>query len=243
MNILITGATSGIGLATALAFAKEGHHILLSYLREGQEYQEACDKLVQSTGGFTPLQIDLHDLESIAAAKVFLETNNINVDVLVNNGGVYDEHEFLESTPEIWDKVMNTNLRGTYFLTQAIADLMVKRGSGAIVNVASVAGVYPRRNHLEYAISKAGIIHMTKCLAQTLAPIRINAVAPSYTWSKFMNFMEDKEKVAQKMQEIPLGRFNTPEDVAESILFLASDKAKNITGEVLVMDGGRGGRI
>lgn len=243
MNILITGATSGIGLATALAFARDGHHIILSYRREGEEYKDACQKLEGCAGGYTPLQTDIHDLESIAAAKVFWQTNNISVDVLVNNAGVYDEHEFLESTPEIWDKVINTNLRGTFFMTQTIASLMMERQQGVIINVASVAGVYPRKNHLEYAISKAGIIHMTKCLAQTLAPIRVNAVAPSYTWSKFMSFMEDKEKVAEKMEQIPLGRFNTPEDVAETILFLASDKAKNITGEVVVLDGGRGGRI
>jgi len=189
------------------------------------------------------MHIDIADLESISELENNLGKTSTPIDVLVNCAGVYDEHEFLDSTPEIWDHVIGTNLRGTYFMTQVIARQMVSAGHGAIVNVASVAGIYPRKNHLEYDISKAGIIHMTKCLAQTLAPIRVNAVAPSYTWSKFMDFMEDKEKVAQKIAQIPLGRFNDPEDVAESIFFLASSKARNITGEVLILDGGRGARL
>lgn len=243
MNILITGATSGIGLATAIAFAQEGHHILLGHRFADAEFKTACGALDKYAGGYMPLTVDIEDLESITSAKHRLEKQKTRVDVLVNCAGVFDNHDFIDSSSEIWDKIMNTNLRGTYFMTQAIAAIMIAQESGCIINVASVAGIHPRKDHLEYAISKAGIIHMTRCLAQTLAPLRVNAVAPSYTWSKFMSFMQDKEKVAKKMATIPLGRFNEPEDVANSIVFLASEKARNITGEVLVLDGGRGGRM
>lgn len=242
MNIFITGATSGIGFATAKAFAKEGHHIFLGYYRDSEETTQAISE-IKALSQVTPVHIDISDLKKISQIKYYFKEHNIQIDVLVNNAGVYDEHEFFESTPEIWSKVIDTNLRGTYFMTQAIASQMVENKTGVVINVASVAGVYPRRNHLEYAISKAGIIHMTKCLAQALAPIRVNAVAPSYTWSKFMSFMDDKEKVEEKVSQIPLGRFNEPEDVAHTIVFLASEKARNITGEVVVLDGGRGGRI
>lgn len=243
MNILITGATSGIGLATALAFAKEGHHILLGHRYKDAEFQTACDALQDFAGGYTPVLVDIADLESITTMQHHLVKEKLRVDVLVNCAGVFEDTGFMESTPALWDKIINTNLRGTYFMTQAVAALMLKQKSGVIINVSSVAGVYPRKDHLEYAISKAGIIHMTRCLAQALAPLRVNAVAPSYTWSKFLSFMRDKKKVARKMESIPLGRFNEAEDVAESILFLASEKARNITGEVLVIDGGRAGRI
>lgn len=243
MNVFITGATSGIGLATAIAFGREGHHVYMGYLHQDDSYDAALKQLQECAGGCTPVHLDIHDLEAISKLKQEVDKDKYSVDILVNNAGVYDEHEFLDSTPEIWDYVINTNLRGTFFVTQAFANMMQKRGNGSIVNVASVAGVYPRKNHLEYAISKAGIIHMTKCLSQTLAPVRVNAVAPSYTWSKLMSFMDDAQKVAEKTKQIPLGRFNDPEDVASAITFLASEQARNITGEVLIIDGGRMGRI
>jgi 3-oxoacyl-[acyl-carrier protein] reductase len=121
---------------------------------------------------------------------------------------------------------------------------MLKQKDAQIINISSVAGIYPRKSNFEYALTKASIIHFTKCLALLLSPkVRVNCIAPSYTWSNFMSFMKDRKKVAEKMKLVPFGRFNDPEDIAEAALYLASPGARNVTGQVLIIDGGRGSAI
>ncbi len=244
-NVLITGASRGIGRAIALLFASEGANIAVHcHVRDKEEndlMDEIRKKYQRKTACFEA------DVSKVAELKKMVESVKKtfgSIDILVNNAGLYPENPFFESTEEIWDKIMGINLKGTYFCSQFVSKIMLKQKSGNIINMASVAGLYPRKGSFEYAISKAGIIHFSKSLALILAPhIRVNVIAPSYTWTSFMSFMKNPKLVKKKMKLIPLRRFNDPEDVAYAALFLASDDSKNITGQVLVLDGGRGANI
>ena len=244
-NILITGASRGIGMAIALLFAKEGANIAIHCRRHDKEEDDLVKEIQKKYGcKVACFEADLTNLSEIK--KMVSQTKKVfgSIDILVNNAGYYPETPFLDETQKDWDKVINTNLRSAYFCSQYVAKIMLKQNSGNIINMVSVAGVYPRKNKFLYAVSKAGLIHFSKSLALTLAPhIRVNAIAPSYTWTKLMTFMNDPKIVKKKKKIIPLGKFNQPEDVANAALFFACEDSKKITGQVLVIDGGRGGNI
>jgi 3-oxoacyl-[acyl-carrier protein] reductase len=243
--VLITGASRGIGRAIALLFASEGADVAIhchSFKEDEKSLLTEIKTKYKHRAEVFPA--DVTDLSAIKKMVDGVVKKFGRIDVLINNAGFYPENSFFESTIETWEKTMNTNLRSTYFCSQDVSKIMLKQKTGNIINMVSVAGLFPRKSNFEYAISKAGMIHFTKSLALILAPhIRVNAIAPSYTWTSFMSFMKDKKKVAEKMKLIPLRRFNDADDVAKSALFLACEDSKNVTGQVLVIDGGRGANI
>jgi 3-oxoacyl-[acyl-carrier protein] reductase len=243
--VLVTGGSRGIGRSIALLFASEGAKIAIHCKVHDKEEDELMREIRRKHGVAT--ECFAADVGSVAAIRKMVAAAQKKfgrIDILVNNAGIYPENSFFESTEDIWNNVMDINLKSAYFCSQLVAKIMLKQRSGNIINIASVAGLYPRAASLEYAISKAGMIHFSKSLALTLAPhVRVNAIAPSYTWSGFMPFMKDKKKVKEKLKLIPLGRFNEPEDVANAALFLASDDSRNMTGQVMVIDGGRGAGV
>lgn len=242
---LITGASRGIGRAIALLFAKEGSDIALHCHVHDKEENDLMDEIKKKY----KRKVIIFEADMTKVTEIKKMVNEVQktfgkIDILVNNSGHYPENSFWQSTEAIWDNIMNTNLKSTYFCSQFVAKIMLKQKSGNIINMASVAGIYPRKSSFEYAISKAGMIHFSKSLALIVAPhIRVNVVAPSYTWTDFMSFMKKPKIVKQKMKLIPLKQFNESEDVAEATLFLASEKSKNITGQVLILDGGRGANV
>lgn len=243
--VLITGGSRGIGRATARLFAAEGANIALHCHIHDKEEDDLMEEIRQKYGRVIEcFEADVIKVPQIKKMVAAVQRKFGKIDILVNNAGFYPENSFFDSTEKIWEKVMNTNLRSTYFCSQFVSKIMLEQKAGNIINIASIAGVHPRKSSFEYAISKAGIIHFSKSLALILSPnIRVNAIAPSYTWSNFMSFMKDPKKVKEKMKLIPLKRFNDPEDVANAALFLATDESRNITGQVIVIDGGRGANV
>ncbi|KKP40213.1 MAG: 3-oxoacyl-(acyl-carrier-protein) reductase, 3-oxoacyl-[acyl-carrier protein] reductase [Candidatus Peregrinibacteria bacterium GW2011_GWF2_33_10] len=243
--VLITGASRGIGRAIALLFAKEGANIAIHcHIHDKEEDNLAMEIKKTYKRKVAIFEADMTKVSDIKKLVENVKKTFGTIDILINNSGHYPENSFWQSTEKIWNNIMDTNLKSAYFCSQFVAKIMLKQKNGNIINMASIAGVYPRKSNLEYAISKAGMIHFSKSLALILAPhIRVNALAPSYTWTSFMSFMKDPKKVKEKMKLIPLHKFNDPEDVAKTALFLASDDSKNITGQVIVLDGGRGANI
>lgn len=243
-KVLITGGTSGIGKAIAEKFLAEGATVIItSHHATEEKKQDLMKELQMISSSISILPVNISSVASIKQLFHEVKKQFTTIDILINCAGAYTKNTFLETTEEIWDTILDVDLKGTFFCTRFAVDIMEKTSENSIINIASIAGCYPRKTHVEYAVAKAGVIHLSKCLAQTLSPIRVNCLAPSYTKTDFMPEMQDTKWVEEKKQMIPLGDFNTPDDVADAVLFFASEKARMITGEVLIIDGGRGAQI
>jgi len=238
---LITGGSRGIGRAIALLFAREGADIAITYLKSEQQAQEVVREVKNLGRKAIAVKSDSSQYDPLQS--MFDETIKAfgKVDILVNNVGIYDRTIFFESTEADWDRTMNTNLKSAYFCSQIAAKHMKENGGGNIINISSNAGIKPNvHKGIEYGISKCAIIYLTQALALTLASenIRVNCIAPGYTDTDMAKYKNDLELKKQVEQGIPSERTNQPEEIAQAALFLASDSAKNITGQVIVIDGG-----
>ncbi|MGB8002952.1 MAG: 3-oxoacyl-[acyl-carrier-protein] reductase [Gaiellaceae bacterium] len=229
---LVTGGSRGIGRAIALELARAGAEVTLSY-RSGKEEAEQ----VASEAGGRAVAADVSDAEQ---AKALVEAAG-ELDILVNNAGVTRDGLLARMSDEDWRVVIETNLSGTFHTCRAAARGMMKRRSGAIVNVSSIVGVHGNPGQTNYSASKAGIIGFTKALARELGNrgVRANVVAPGYVDTRLTQVIADEMKELM-LGNTPLGRFGQPEDVAGAVRFLCSDAASFITGEVLLVDGGLG---
>jgi 3-oxoacyl-[acyl-carrier protein] reductase len=229
---LVTGGSRGIGRAIALELARAGADVTLSY-RSGKEEAEQ----VASEAGGRAVAADVSDAEQ---AKALVEAAG-ELDILVNNAGVTRDGLLARMSDEDWRVVIETNLSGTFHTCRAAARGMMKRRSGAIVNVSSIVGVHGNPGQTNYSASKAGIIGFTKALARELGNrgVRANVVAPGYVDTRLTQVIADEMKELM-LGNTPLGRFGQPEDVAGAVRFLCSDAASFITGEVLLVDGGLG---
>lgn len=223
---LVTGGTGAIGEAIVRMFSANGYFVYIHY----HSNQAKADDLVKELGNAQSVGFDIASGESVRAAL-----EGISVDVLVNNAGKTKDKLFFWLEDSDWDDVIQTNLTGTYYVTKALLPAMQKQKSGAIVNVASVAGVVGNIGQANYAASKGGMIAMTKSLALEIAryKIRANCVVPGFIHSEMTAGFNEKdfEKI------IPMKRFGNPEEVAEVIFFLA-DKASYMTAEVVNISGG-----
>lgn len=242
--VVITGAGSGIGKETALLFAKEGAIVIVADIN-----QEAGEKTVQDIkklNGQTPHSADAISYrldctvrgQTSDLVKTVLEKFG-RIDVLINNAGITQDARITKMTEKQWDSVMNVNLKGVFNCIQAVVDAMIAQHYGVIVNAASIVGIFGNFGQTNYAASKGGLIAMTKSLAKELGKegIRVNAVAPGF----ILTPMTEKvpEKVLEMMKEkSALRMLGEPLDVANAYLYLASDDAKFITGEVLEINGG-----
>jgi 3-oxoacyl-[acyl-carrier protein] reductase len=229
---LVTGGSRGIGRAIAAELANAGAKVVVGY-RSGAEEAEG----VASEIGGKAIQADVSDPDE--AKRLVDEAGE--VDVLVNNAGVTRDGLLVRMPDEDWRNVLDTNLGGTFNTCRAASRGMMKRRSGAIVNISSVVGVHGNPGQTNYAASKAGIIGFTKALARELGSrgVRANVVAPGYISTRLTN--ELPEELRQTMlANTPLGRFGEPQDIAGAVRFLCSDAAAFVTGEVLLVDGGLG---
>ena len=234
-RILITGGASGIGAATAARFLEEGSTVCVLD-RDAAALPRIKHELPKLAGS---LSGDVSDLKQVQAA--FSDAVKImgGVDVLVNNAGISIRHNFLDITPEEWDKVIAVNLTGVFYVAQTGARHMMERGGGVILQTASTNGVMGYPFYADYNATKAGVIELTKSMALELAPkVRVCAVAPGYVLTPMQRAEYTDVMFEEVNRKIPLRRHAQPEEIAALFAFLASDDAQNITGHVYTCDGG-----
>ena len=238
-SAVITGAGSGFGAGIARRFAAEGARVMVADINAG-----AAEAVADEIGGAARM-VDVADGASVAAMARAAEEAFGRIDILVNNAGITHQRGALEEVPEEdFDRVLAVNAKSVYLTAREIVPGMKSRGSGAILNLASTAGLSPRAQLSWYNASKGWMITATKTMAVELAPagIRVNALAPVAGETPLLaSFMgeDTPETRAKFLSTIPLGRFSTPEDLANAALYLCSDEASMVTGVALEVDGGR----
>jgi 3-oxoacyl-[acyl-carrier protein] reductase len=235
---LVTGASQGIGRACALALAAAGARVALAARNEAK-LNEVAAEIATAGGSAAVFALDIASEESIKACAKAAIAHFGSVEILVNNAGITRDGLSLRMKRGDWDDVLNTNLTGTFLMTQALLSPMLKARWGRIINITSVVGETGQAGQANYAASKAGLIGLTKSLARELASrnITANAVAPGYIETPMTAVLDEKQR-ASMMAAIPLGRAGTDGDIAAAVRFLASDDAAYITGHVLDVNGG-----
>jgi 3-oxoacyl-[acyl-carrier protein] reductase len=234
---LITGASRGIGREAALLFAREGAKIAVCDVAESG--QDVADEINRKEGEAIFIKTDVTDRNSCQRAAQTAIERFQRIDILINNAGIVRDARLVKMSEEDFDLVVKVNLKGAFNATQAVAPFMIEQGSGKIINVASVVGLYGNFGQTNYVATKAGIIGMTKVWARELGRkgINVNAVAPGFTQTEMTDGVP--EKVLQMMREkASLGRLGRPRDIANAYLFLASDESDYVHGAVLSVDGG-----
>jgi 3-oxoacyl-[acyl-carrier protein] reductase len=236
---IVTGAGTGIGRAVAEHFAKAGAKVVVNYSKSKEAADEVVHGIVAEGGTAVAIAADVSKQSS---AKELMEQTVRQfgrIDCLVNNAGWstrVPHHQLDDLTDEIWERTLNTNLRGAFYCVRAAVPYLKKQPGSSIVNVASVAALMGQGSSMAYAASKGGMVTMTKSLARALAPeIRVNAVLPGFVRTRFAGWTEDAFAAAEKIT--PLRRLATGDDVAEAVIFFAAH-APATTGETIVVDGG-----
>jgi len=239
-NCIVTGGSKGIGLAIVKAFLAEGANV--DYLSRSEAEDRTALEAAAAAGGGTVrwTACDVGDEKSVDAA-VEAAASRGPIDVVVNNAGVTRDGLVFRMTLEDWKAVIDTNLTSAFLVSRVAARHMIKKRSGSIVNVSSVVGIIGNGGQTNYSASKAGLIGFTKSLAREVATrgVRVNAVAPGFVETAMTDKIPEEAKEKLKGQ-IPLGRTARPEEIASVVLFLASDMASYVTGEVVKIDGGMG---
>ena len=237
---LVTGASQGLGQRFAQVLAEKGARVALA-ARQVEKLDSLRSAIEQSGGTAGVAPLDVTDMASIDACLDQVEQEHGPIDILINNAGVAVSKPALEQTPDDWDRVVDTNLKGAFFVAQAAGRRMVGRGEGGvIVNIASVLAFEVIGHLAPYAASKGGIWQVTKTMALELARhgIRVNALAPGYIETDINRDFLRSETGQQMVKKIPQRRYGEPQDLDGALLLLASDAGRYITGSVIVVDGG-----
>jgi NAD(P)-dependent dehydrogenase (short-subunit alcohol dehydrogenase family) len=234
-RVLITGGASGIGAATAARFLQEGSQVCIL-----DRDAKACESIHYQLPKISQAIIaDVTNLMQVEAAFAEAVRAMGAVDVLINNAGISIRHNFLDITPEEWDKVIAVNLTGVFYVAQTAARHMYQRGSGVILQTASTNGTVGQPYYADYNATKAGVIELTKTMALELAPkVRVCAIAPGYVLTPMQRAEYTDAMLEEVNQKIPLRRHAKPEEIAALFAFLASDEAAYATGQVFTLDGG-----
>ncbi len=234
---LITGSTRGIGKAIAVAFAQKGATVIITGRKK--ETAELVAENIKNEFGVEAYGFELDLTGDIKSVWKEIEKTVGKVDILVNNAGITRDTLFIRMKEEDWNSVIETNLTGTFKITQLAVKGMIKKKWGRVINITSIVGFTGNIGQVNYSTTKAGLIGFTKSLAKELASrnITVNAVAPGFIETDMTGSLPEDIKDSY-LKQIPLGRFGKPEDVANVVIFLASDKASYITGETIHVNGG-----
>lgn len=236
---VVTGGSRGIGRAIAVALAAEGAKVAVIYAGNAAAAEETLSLIKEQGGEAVAMQCDVADDAAVSDMINAVKEQFGSVDILVNNAGITRDGLLMRMKEGDWQTVLDTNLTGVFHCTKAVTKLMMKQRSGAIINITSVVGQTGNAGQVNYAAAKAGMIGFTKSVAKELASrgIRVNAVAPGCIDTDMTAVLSDAVK-EDMLKSIPLGRVAQPEEVAKAVVFLASDNASYITGQVLNVDGG-----
>lgn len=235
---LVTGAGRGIGKTIALTLAEQGADLAVCDLKE-DFLKETVQEIEKKGRKALALEVDVSSLSSVTDMVQKILDNFNKVDILVNNAGITKDNLLLRMSEDDWDQVLKVNLKGAFNLTKAVIRPMMKQQSGSIINIASIIGIMGNAGQANYAASKAGLIGFTKSIAKEVASrnIRVNAVAPGFIQTAMTDKLPEDVKQAM-LNQIPLKRFGTAQDVSNVVLFFASEVSSYITGEVIKVDGG-----
>lgn len=237
---IVTGASRGIGAATAVELAKNGFNVIINYNRSVTKAREVFDSIKSSGGSCVLFKADVSNRAEVDEMTEFALSTYGSIDVLVNNAGVAQQKLFTDITSDDWSRMVNTNLGGVFNCCQSVLPSMIHFKSGKIVNVSSIWGVEGASCEVHYSAVKAGIIGLTKALAKEVAPsgITVNCVAPGCIMTDMLTNDCSEDTIKALAEETPLGRIGTPQDVAKAIAFLVGKDSDFITGQVLGVDGG-----
>jgi len=232
----VTGASRGIGAAIARELATAGAKVAVNYRASGDEAESIASEI-----GGVAIGGDVGEPDQAAALVEQAEDALGDLDILVNNAGITRDTLIARMSDEDWSNVVRTNLSGAFYACRAVSRKMLRRRTGAIVNLTSFVGLHGNPGQVNYAATKAGLIGLTKALAKELGNrgVRVNAVAPGYITTDITRGLSEEVR-EMLLQMTPLGRLGEPEDVARAVRFLCSDEASYVTGEVLLVDGGLG---
>ncbi len=237
---VVSGGTRGIGLALSTRLIRLGYRVIALYRNDAHAARAAADGV---PGDLHPLRLDVADPAAVRETAARIVAEHGAPAVLVNNAGINRDRPFLDLSDDDWRAVLDANLSGPFYLTRALAPAMLAAGGGAIVNIGATTGIRPRTNGANYCASKAGLLHLTKCLALELAPsIRVNCLIPGMTDTEELRVrfgLDDPDKLADVLAQIPQRRLGTPDDLADALEYLVGPQGRYITGQKLIVDGGQ----
>ena len=236
---IVTGASRGIGRAVAINLAQSGADVVVNYSGSEGAAQETVEAVQALGRKAIKIKANVANVDEVASMVEEAHKEFGHIDILVNNAGIPRDGLLMRMKDEDFDAVIDINLKGVYLVTKAVSKIMMKQRSGHIINMTSVVGVMGNAGQVNYAASKSGIIGMTMSLAREVGSrgITVNAVAPGFIQTAMTDVLSDDIKEQMKSQ-IPLGTFGSVQDIANAVVFLASDEAKYITGQTLHVDGG-----
>ncbi|HUK29066.1 MAG TPA: 3-oxoacyl-ACP reductase family protein [Candidatus Acidoferrales bacterium] len=239
---IITGASRGIGRSIAEVFANEGARVVINYNSEDAKASEVAKGIEKEGGQAISIKSNVSNSQDVKRLVNTTLEKFGRIDILVNNAGVMFPEDFLAASEEVWDKTIDINLKGAYLCSKEVAPIMIKQKKGKIINISSNSGLYhpSSMRYVEYVASKAGMNGMTKALALRLGPyITVNAICPGYIKTEMVAH-NDPATEKMLLDETALKRFGRPDEVASAAVYLASNEADFVTGELLIVAGGRG---
>lgn len=236
---VVTGASRGIGREIAIKLAEAGANIFFNYNGSPDAAKETAAKITEIGVEVEAMKANIADSEEVTALFKHAVERFGRIDILVNNAGITRDNLLMRMKENEWDDVIATNLKGTFLTTKAVSRTMMKQRYGKIINIASVVGLIGNAGQANYVASKAGVIGLTKTSARELAArgINVNAVAPGFITTEMTDELDEQTK-EMMLSQIPLGKYGTTDDVANAVLFLASDASAYITGQTIAIDGG-----